>query len=179
MKNMTKGAIVTGLGVALLLGGGGTLAVWNAEQTSTAGTVASGNLDMVASAGTWSSNISGPIASIATYKIVPGEKLTYTQPLAVTLEGNNLSANVQVTGSSANNAGNPFTDANITVGTPVLSNAAGKVLSTTKLTGSQTVTASTTFEFKSTTTGRDSVNAKYDFSGIGYRIDQIAPTPAP
>jgi len=172
MKNMTKGAIVTTLGVALLLGGGGTLAVWNAEQNASAGTIAAGELSLKADAGQWT-NAAGTVVNIATYKVVPGDKLTYTQPVTVTLNGSNLSATLKTTGTSVNNG---FTAANVVVSQPTLRNTAGQVLPTTVLKNTQDVTASTTFEFKSTTTGRDSVNAKYDFSSVGYYLEQQAPT---
>lgn len=174
MKNMTKGALVTGLGVALLLGGGGTLAVWNADQESNAGQIASGDLNLVAGQGVWK-NAAGTTVDISTYRVVPGDKLTYTQPLAVTLVGNNLAANLKVTGTGVNKG---FTTNNVVVSEPVLKNAAGTVLPTTVLKSSQDVTATVTFEFKSTTTGRDSVGKGYDFSGIGYFLEQQAPASA-
>ena len=170
MKNLIKGALVCGVGVALMVGGGGTLAVWNAAADAGAGTIASGNLDLRAqAAGTWSSSISGPIADIAAYKVVPGETLTYTQPLSVTLEGDNLQAVLTVSGAGVNNG---FTAANVAVVGPSLTNTGGQVLPDTVLSDSQTVTASTSFEFKSTTSGRDSVNASYDFSSISYLLEQ-------
>lgn len=170
MKNMIKGAVVAGVGVALLLGGGGTLAVWNAQVESNAGTIASGDLNLQAqNAGTWTSNVSGDITNIASYKVVPGETLTYTQPLGITLEGDNLKATLKLTGTAANKG---FTATNVAVNGPTLTNTAGKVLPDMVLDDSQTVTASTTFEFKSQTSGRDSVNAAYDFSSIGYYLEQ-------
>lgn len=177
MNKMAKGALAIGVGAALLLGGGGTLAVWNDTDTSKAGTIASGDLDLTAKAGTWTSNISGviPAASVATYKIVPGEKLTYTQKLDVKLEGKNLSANLVTTGGPTNGAGlEKFTDANIAISPVSLKNGANDVANplTTSVTG---IDASVSFEFKSTTAGRDSVNAKYDFATIGFELKQNAP----
>ncbi|GAA3326839.1 MULTISPECIES: alternate-type signal peptide domain-containing protein [Paeniglutamicibacter] len=52
MNKMTKGALATGLDVALLLGGGGTLAVWNKSVAEPAGTITSGDLELTAGTGT-------------------------------------------------------------------------------------------------------------------------------
>jgi alternate signal-mediated exported protein len=175
MKKMTKGAIVTGLGVALLLGGGGTLAVWNAEQSATAGNVASGDLNMEAGDGIWTSNISGEIGTskaLEGYKVVPGEKLTFSQPLKITLDGHEIAANLTVTGEDENI---DFVAGTFKVGEVVLTGADGKELPGTELTESQTVTASTSFTFLVSTTDRQSTNAEYDFSEIGYYLEQVAP----
>ena len=93
---MTKGAIVTAAGVMLLIGGGGTLAVWNVEQNAQAGTVASGDLNLVAEAGVWT--VAGPAEpiDIDTYQIVPGDTLTYTQNVDITLDGDNISATLSI-----------------------------------------------------------------------------------
>lgn len=173
MKKMTKGAIVTGLGVALLMGGGGTLAVWNAEQVSTAGVVAAGNLDLGAGKGTWTNDANQTI-DVATYKVVPGETLTYTQPVTPTLEGDRVAATLEVTGDQDILAHN---SKDITVSKPVLTGDSGQVLPTTVLTEAHSgtpVTASTTFTFSQDATGDQ--NAKWDFSSIGYYLEQQAPT---
>ncbi|MCC2594706.1 alternate-type signal peptide domain-containing protein [Tessaracoccus sp. OS52] len=175
MNKMIKGAVVSGVGVALLLGGGGTLAVWNSAQESSAGQIVAGDLNLEAGAGSWKSNLSGAISDISTYRVIPGETLTYTQPLTVTLVGDELEATLKVTGASANNG---FTAANVAISEPTLANSAGDVLASTVLDedSPETVTASTSFTFKSTTTGRDSVNATYDFAAIGYLLEQLAPS---
>ena len=49
MKNSTliKGTAAIAVGAALLLGGGGTLANWNAEANQTPGTIVAGDLNVV------------------------------------------------------------------------------------------------------------------------------------
>lgn len=176
MKNMTKGALATAVGVALLLGGGGTLAVWNDQAQSNAGEIAAGNLDLEAGAGAWSSNVSGSIADISSYRVVPGETLTYSQPLTVTLVGDKLAATLKVTGADANHGFEPGT---FTLGAPTITKGgitlpADQVLKPGD--DLSDVVASVTFAFNASTTGRQSVNATYDFSGIGYYLEQQAPT---
>lgn len=172
MNKMIKGAVVAGLGVALLLGGGGTLAVWNAEQEANAGSIVAGDLNLTAETGAWTSSATGTIANIDDYRVVPGEKLSYTQTMDVTLTGDAMSATLKTVGVDNNS---DFNAANVKVVGPVLTNTAGQVQPSTELTESQKVTATVTFEFLSTTTARESVNATHDFSKVGFQLEQKAP----
>jgi alternate signal-mediated exported protein len=43
------------------------------------------------------------------------------------------------------------------------------------LTASTTVTATITFEFKSSTTGRSDVTKTYNFNNVSFTLDQVAP----
>lgn len=173
MKKMTKGAIVTGLGVALLLGGGGTLAVWNDTAVSQAGTIAAGDLALKAKDGVWTDAADQTI-NIATYKVVPGDKLTYTQKVTPTLDGDKLNAKLTVTGDAAILAHN---SQEITVSKPTLKNVNGTVQPDTVLTkadNGKEVTASTTFTFSKDATANK--KSTWDFSSIGYLMEQQAPT---
>lgn len=94
-SKLTKALVATGVGVALLAGGGGTFAAWTSEATVKPGAVSSGQLTLGApSGGTWSSESTGDIKDIATYRIVPGETLTFTQDVTVTAAGKALSYNL-------------------------------------------------------------------------------------
>jgi alternate signal-mediated exported protein len=177
MKKMTKGAIVTGLGVALLLGGGGTLAVWNDSAVSQAGPVVSGDLDLKdPEAGVWTDAAGTPV-TIASYKVVPGDTLTYTQTVTPILDGDKLNAKLTVTGVEALKAQE---SKNITISDPVLTNTAnGTVKPDTVLTkadSNKPVTAKTTFTFSKDATLRENVNETWKFSSIGYYLEQQAPT---
>ncbi|QDG89350.1 alternate-type signal peptide domain-containing protein [Pseudarthrobacter sp. NIBRBAC000502770] len=180
MKNSTlvKGTAAIAVGAALLLGGGGTLAAWNAVDTATPGTIAAGDLNVKAGTGVWKDRNNNPI-DINTYKIVPGDKLTYSQDLTVTLVGDKMAANVVL----ANVPASTFTSDNVTVSPLKLSNGAGDVTSTTVLkpvTGSatQTVTATTVFEFKGATTGRSDVTKEYNLGNVSYTLSQVLPAGA-
>lgn len=171
MKKMLKGAALTGFGVALLLGGGGTLAVWNASATAEAGQIVAGDLNLTAGTGHWSSDLSGGIADISTYRVVPGETLTYAQSLTVTLVGDQLEARLATTGVPN------FDNAWITVDTSI-EGEDGEILPTDILTSNpqpQDVTAFTTFEFSDETPGREAIRQSFDFRGVGYTLEQIAP----
>ena len=175
MKNSTlvKGTAAIAVGAALLLGGGGTLANWNAEATAAPGTIVSGDLNVVKSVnGVWKDR-SGATIDISTYKVVPGDKLTFTQDLTVSLAGNKMAANVATTGITATNG---FTPANVAVSAPALSEGGTAVANPLKPTATgadQTVTATITFEFLSTTTGRADTAASYNFNNVAFQLTQV------
>jgi alternate signal-mediated exported protein len=176
MKKMTKGAIVTGLGVALLLGGGGTLAVWNATDGAEAGTIAAGDLNLDAKPGKWTSSLSGGIENIADYRVIPGEELTFTQAVDVTMVGDNLEADLAVTGVNAIN--DTFGSGTLTVKSYSIKDSSGtQVVNAQKGLQTEVVdgeyTASATFAFDATE--RQSTGATLNLSGIGYQLTQRNP----
>jgi alternate signal-mediated exported protein len=155
-----------------LLGGGGTLAAWNAEANATPGTIVSGDLNVTAAAGVWTDR-AGATIDIATYKVVPGDKLTYTQTLTVKLIGNKMAADITLTGAGADN---DFTPDNVTISDLQLKNSNGTTASRLAAiagTPTQTVTASTSFEFKSSTTGRSDIETSYNLGNVKYTVQQV------
>jgi alternate signal-mediated exported protein len=173
MKNSTliKGSAAIALGAALLLGGGGTLANWNAAATQTPGTIVAGDLNVVnsTSAGTWKDR-AGTTIDINTYKVVPGDKLTYTQDLTVTLHGDKMAANVTTAGVTPTNG---FTATNVSV-SPVALTVGSAALANPLVAaaGTQTVTATVSFEFLSSTTGRTDVGVAYNFNTVAFQLTQ-------
>ena len=172
MKNSTliKGTAAIAVGAALLLGGGGTLANWNAEATAAPGTIVAGDLNVATGSGVWTDR-AGNAVNIGTYKVVPGDKLTFTQTLNVTLAGDKMAANVSTTGITATNG---FTPANVAVSAPILTVGGAAVSNPLKPTGSaQTVTATITFEFLSSTSGRADVTKSYNFNDVAFQLTQV------
>ncbi|HWH26869.1 MAG TPA: alternate-type signal peptide domain-containing protein [Pseudolysinimonas sp.] len=116
MNKLVKGAVATGLGVALLMGGAGTLAFWNASTplaAASGGSITAGQLSASAgAAGTWNYGTSaGPAVNLSTFKIVPGDTIVYTQNVTLTASGDNLKfsigstgAGITATGAAANTA---------------------------------------------------------------------------
>ena len=102
MNKFTKGAIATGAGIMLLLGGAGTFAYWNDTAAVSAGTVTAGTLTLTAgSAGVWtdvSADVSGaPVISPSTvYLAVPGDTIKYTRTYTIAATGKNLAATLAV-----------------------------------------------------------------------------------
>lgn len=99
MNKLAKAAIAAAVGTGLLLGGAGTLATWNASTPINGGTIVAGNLTIAdGGTGVWTSGTT-PI-NLSTYKIVPGDTLTYTDTVNVTATGNNLVARLALSGGS-------------------------------------------------------------------------------
>ncbi|WP_269938278.1 alternate-type signal peptide domain-containing protein [Arthrobacter sp. HY1533] len=173
MNKIAKGAIATGVGIVLLAGGGGTLAVWNQTDIGTQGKISAGDLNLVAGTGVWK-NAKNEDITIGSYRVVPGEVLTYTQPLTVTLEGDLMVAHLTLTGASPVNG---FVPADVTTSTTLTDAAGVTVEGNTPLDKDHDgdFTATTTFAFRLGTEGRSSVNATYDFKDIGYMLEQQTP----
>jgi alternate signal-mediated exported protein len=96
MNKLVKGSIAGAAGIALLLGGAGTLATWNssADLFTSGSNITAGTLDIQATSGTvgdgWE-DANGAI-NIAAFKVIPGDVLTYTKTFDVTASGDNLTA---------------------------------------------------------------------------------------
>jgi alternate signal-mediated exported protein len=177
MKNSTllKGTAAIAVGAALLLGGGGTLASWNAEATTTPGTIIAGDLDVAKiGIGIWTDRAGTAIPNISTYRVVPGDKLTFTQNLNVTLVGDKMAANITAAGIGPNSG---FTGSNVVVTDPALkvgtTDVANPLKPSTDGAATQTVTASITFEFLASTQARENVNDRYNFSDVKFVLQQV------
>jgi len=94
MNNKIKAAAAAAVAGVLLMGGYGTLAEWKDAVVLSEGTVRSGELKLSdATPGVWTdvSNPELPI-DIATFKIVPGDELTYKTSATISASGDNLTA---------------------------------------------------------------------------------------
>lgn len=110
MNKLVTGAIAASAGVALLLGGAGTFALWNDSQTVSGGSISTGTL-AIAKVGTptWSdisaTTANGTTFDPSTQKLVPGDKVRLTQQVTISTTGKNLKANLAYdTASITNNA---------------------------------------------------------------------------
>jgi len=105
MNKLLKGSIAGAAGIALLMGGAGTFALWNDAATLTGGTVTAGTLTATAVAGgtvTVKHGIAGTAVPLTpTFKIVPGDIVTYTQNVAINASGDNLNASWALTSTLA------------------------------------------------------------------------------
>jgi alternate signal-mediated exported protein len=99
MNKLTKGAIASAAGIILLMGGAGTLASWNASSTAGASQAISAGQLAVNTPGTgvWTQGTSTTAIDPATFKIVPGDTLTYSQTFNLAASGNNLLFTVAAT----------------------------------------------------------------------------------
>ena len=191
MNKLTKAGIATAAGIALLMGGAGTLAYWNDSANLTGGAITAGTLSIntPVPAGTWSSDKTGAIANIANYKVVPGEKLTYTTTVGVTVVGDALKAELQLGTAAitaANAAGNTTQqNANDALATALGSSAALTATGTgvTNVAGvykidttatSVTVSASITFPYGTAGSNNAAKNGKVDLSNFSLTLTQVA-----
>lgn len=174
MKNSTliKGTAAIAVGAALLLGGGGTLAAWNADVAATPGTIVAGDLKVENKVkGVWTDRAGVEIPDISAYRVVPGDKLTFSQDVDVTLTGDKMAATIVALGAGQVNG---FTPANVDVSAPSLTIDGKPVPNTlTASPGVQKVTATMTFEFLSSTTGSADANKSYNFGNINFTVQQV------
>ncbi|MGF9760449.1 alternate-type signal peptide domain-containing protein [Microvirga sp. 0TCS3.31] len=95
MNTMIKGSIAGATGIALLMGGFGTYALWSDSENLAANGVQSGELDIATSAGVYDdANSAAANDWTTTDKMVPGDKVTYTQTFTVKGSGKNLKGTI-------------------------------------------------------------------------------------
>lgn len=94
MKNrrMWKAIGASVAAAALLVGGGTTFAKWYEEQNVAASNLATGELSMTTATGATWKDQTGNTIDPATYKMVPGDTVTYTGSTTITAVGDNLKA---------------------------------------------------------------------------------------
>lgn len=100
MNRLVSGAVAGAAGIALLLGGAGTFALWNDATTASAGVVASGTLSIATPSGdgTWTNTSAGgvtttiPTSRLSSHPLVPGDTLTFRQSVDVVADGQGLTA---------------------------------------------------------------------------------------
>ena len=83
MNKLVKGSIAAAAGITLLMGGAGSLALWNDSADLTGGSVSTGELNIISNGdGAWTDNIA---------LWVPGDEDTYTETFTIEAAGDNLS----------------------------------------------------------------------------------------
>lgn len=95
MHKIMTGTIASAAGIALLLGGAGSFALWNAEASSAATGVRSGTLTLTAlDDGAWTDITNGRTDTIDPAKVlmVPGNTYRFTQTLVVGATGKDMRA---------------------------------------------------------------------------------------
>jgi alternate signal-mediated exported protein len=95
MHKIVTGTIASAAGVALLLGGAGSFALWNAQASSAATGVSSGTFTLTANDdGAWTDITNGRSASIDPTEVlmVPGNTYRFTQTLVIGATGTDLRA---------------------------------------------------------------------------------------
>jgi len=166
-RSRVKAITAIAAGAVLLLGGGTTLAYWSTSLTVPAGTVNSGDLNLVA-AGEPAWTLQGvleaaptTVADPASVLIVPGDTLTLTQDVTLTLVGDTIEAALEVA------------DATLPAGLDATVTTAGAdAANLTAADNGATLTVTVEFVFDPATANRDLVNTSFDLSDVALTLTQ-------
>lgn len=166
MNKLTKASIAGAAGIALLLGGAGTLALWNDTATIAGGDITSGTLYISDSTGSWDS-------SPALW--VPGDSFTYTGTVEIEATGTNLAAELSVdtsgiTGDTdfANALDIVFTAS----GTGITLDSPG-VYSVTPNAGTVTANVTVVVTFPTTVSGTTAQDMTVDLDSVNFLLQQV------
>ncbi len=185
MKKVTKAAIAAGAATALMLGGAGTLALWQDSKDISAGTVTSGHLTLdTAAAGTWTDTSSGAATTDfdpTTDHIVPGDTVVYNQNVTISADGKNLQGELTV-GSFA--AAIPAELAGqVTVDVVPSSTDSGLTIAGSKVSfaapGSYNLSVAITVDFLEGIEGStpvDTMDQPIDLTALTLTLNQVRPT---
>lgn len=166
MNKLTKAAIAGAAGIALLLGGGGSLALWNASGTVNAGSINTGSLTMTVTGGAWNTAIT---------KWVPGDSYTYTASVVVNAVGDNIKGTLSVDPATVTIPAALGTDLTVTLAvtgmlpTGVTSNGDGTY--NIAAAGTYSLPVQVTAAFKSTSLN-GTQNQTINLTGLAFRVDQ-------
>lgn len=88
-RHATRAVVAGALAVGLLTAGGGTFSRWYESQPLTGDTISSGQLSMTPATTTRWNDQNGPIDP-ASYRMVPGDTVTFATDTTITAVGDNL-----------------------------------------------------------------------------------------
>jgi alternate signal-mediated exported protein len=108
MNKTVKGSLAGAAGVALLMGGFGSYALWSQDATLGSSHVQSGHLTIATTPGSYADVNHANVPWAAGDLMVPGDQVTYTQVFAVTGTGKNLKGTIALAPSAMNP--NTFSD---------------------------------------------------------------------
>lgn len=176
VKNRSKVKAITAIavGTLLLIGGGSTVAYWSTQTTLQGASIETGDLNLELNGDlTWTlvgavSNSSGTAAELGSVKIVPGDVLTVTQALDVTVVGDTLEADLAIDAAGVVDSGVASaitTDVAVTGGG--VENAG-----VYRFTDSASVTATVTITFDEDTLNRDHVTTDVNLNEIEFTLTQ-------
>ncbi|MYM19468.1 alternate-type signal peptide domain-containing protein [Brevibacterium sp. 5221] len=96
-RRAAKAVAAAAVGIALLAGGATTFAKWYEEQEIGGGNLQSGHLNFTVANPKWvDSNHGDKTIDPTAFKMVPGDKVTYTATVTPDLVGDNLTATLKV-----------------------------------------------------------------------------------
>lgn len=166
MNKLTKAAIAGAAGIALLLGGAGSLALWNATDSVDAGSINTGTLELSAPDGTWNS---------APLKWVPGDSYVYSTTATVTAVGDHIKGTLSVDPATITGDATLIADLDVTLavtgGLPAGVTDNGDGTYDFVVAGTYVLPVTVTVEFDSTS-GNLTQGKTVDLTGLALRVDQ-------
>jgi len=184
MKKVTKATIAAVAAGALLLGGAGTVALWQSTDTVDAGQIDTGHLNLtLGTDGQWS-DISDaaapePITNVSDFKLVPGDTVKFTQTASIAAAGKNLQGALTVGTLDAIPAS---LTGQVAVTVAADASAAGLVKNGNVISfadeGNYDVPVSITVAFAEGTTGStpsSTMDQSIDLSNLSLTLDQVRP----
>ncbi|QIK63344.1 alternate-type signal peptide domain-containing protein [Leucobacter viscericola] len=183
MKKLTKSLIAAAAGTALLLGGGGTLAAWNSGAfASVTTTISAGDLSLTApSAGTWTDQ-TGTTVTLDTFRVAPGDTLTYETTMDLTARGDNLQGTLALDPASISPA-NPAKAEDVALAARLTKSASVTVDGRTSAAftakpGSQTIRVTTTVTWpggNAPATDNTSMRGSVTLNNMKFTVTQTQP----
>ena len=178
-KEMVKGSIAAAVGVAMLMGGFGTYALWHDSASTSSASVTSGELDVLANAATWEDlSAVGPNNWTSGGLIVPGDKIKMTQTFDVKATGKNMKGTLTFNPGAVNAtafAGNLTVTPAVGVDASFTSSGTNAWTFAAPLNGTKTVTATVTYDFSSSTTLQQAQAAAATIGTSTFSLDQVRP----
>jgi alternate signal-mediated exported protein len=175
MNKLVKGSIAGAAGIALLLGGAGSFALWNANATVAAGTITTGKMTVAAVAADQTWQRTAPTAGTfvpGTDKIVPGTTVVLTQPITIEAEGANLTADFGVNLGTTDVAAFQAAGGTLTLKTY---DGATEITTLTGLTAAKASaidTVTLTIDFPASITGTTGQNLTLDLTQVNFTLTQ-------
>jgi len=169
-RGAVKGAVAAAAGVAVLLGGMGTFALWNAEGALGEGNLQTGALTAEFGDITWTDATPGHenvIADLDGFRMVPGDVIVGTSTIEVVAEGENLVVVPQVVGAD----GAPLTALSDNVSVGVVLDG---VPESGFREGTTSVDATVTIAFDESATGE--MGLGFDLGATSINLQQVAPS---
>ncbi len=168
MNKLVKGSIAAAAGIALLLGGAGTFALWNSSAGLTAPSITAGRLTLTANSdGVWKNGTT--TIDPNTYRVIPGQTLVFTQTLTVNAVGDDIKADLTHSGLTASGSLETHTTETLEI-TSTTAVVDGSTLKFTA--GTSTVNVKVTVVFPDTVTGTQGQNAQLDLSALTFTLAQ-------
>jgi alternate signal-mediated exported protein len=182
MNKLVKGAVAGAAGIALLLGGAGTFALWNASTNISTGSVSTGTLAFGTNGTpTWADLSAGAANTSwnpATQSMVPGDVVTLTQTVTINATGKNLAAqlaySIPTAAIPADLVGKLVPTMTVTKvsGDATISGTGSPYTITPTAGGTSIFSVVLTFSFDKTTAGVVGQNESVNLSGSTFTLTQ-------